>query len=71
MKAYRGNRIDELERNCAIKIHNFGSDIYIESDSKVRKDSIVYSELLDMHKRLKLFIFYNDERLWNVVTNSE
>lgn len=24
-----------------------------------------------MYKRLKLFIFFNDEKLWNVVTNSE
>jgi hypothetical protein len=29
MRAYRGNKLEELERNCNIKVNQLGRDIYI------------------------------------------
>lgn len=43
VRAYRGNKLDKLERDYNIKVQYIGRDIYIESECKVKKGSVVHS----------------------------
>lgn len=70
LKAYQ-KKLQKLQTDNNVKIYQLKADIYIESEREVKLESIIFSQVKDMFKKLQVYVFFNKKELWNMVINSE
>lgn len=70
MKVFKAD-LDKLEKSEKVVIYPLQKRIFIKSEHKVGQQSIIYSELTDMIKKLQTQVFYRDKELVELVRNSK